>query len=76
MNLSALRGSVVVLAFVASFCPFSRAEQPYLAQLATDFMYPATDQWAHAGGLVAGTIAGIALSPVEDGTFGLARFGI
>jgi membrane associated rhomboid family serine protease len=34
-----------------------------IAQLATDFMYPATDQWAHAGGLVAGTIAGIALSP-------------
>ena len=37
VKLSALRGSVVVLAFVASFCPFSRAEQPYLAQLATDY---------------------------------------
>jgi peroxiredoxin len=34
VNLSAARGSVVVLAFVASFCPFSKAEQPYLAKLA------------------------------------------
>jgi peroxiredoxin len=37
VKLSAARGSVVVLAFVASFCPFSRAEQPYLAQLANDY---------------------------------------
>jgi peroxiredoxin Q/BCP len=37
VKLSASRGSVVVLAFVASFCPFSKAEQPYLAQLATDY---------------------------------------
>ncbi|MGD0523914.1 MAG: redoxin domain-containing protein [Polyangiaceae bacterium] len=37
VKLSALRGSVVVLAFVASFCPFSKAEQPYLAELAADY---------------------------------------
>ena len=37
VKLSASRGSVVVLAFVASFCPFSRAEQAHLAQLATDY---------------------------------------
>ncbi|HEX4452713.1 MAG TPA: rhomboid family intramembrane serine protease [Kofleriaceae bacterium] len=35
-----------------------------VAQLIVDFMYPAIDQWAHAGGLVAGVLAGIALSPV------------
>jgi peroxiredoxin len=34
VKLSAARGSVVVLAFVASFCPFSKAEQPHLAELA------------------------------------------
>jgi peroxiredoxin len=37
VKLSAARGSVVVLAFVASFCPFSKAEQPYLAKLAEDY---------------------------------------
>jgi peroxiredoxin len=37
VKLSALRGSVVVVAFVASFCPFSKAEQPHLAKLATDY---------------------------------------
>jgi peroxiredoxin Q/BCP len=37
VTLSAMRGSVVVLAFVASFCPFSKAEQPHLAQLAADY---------------------------------------
>jgi len=37
VKLSDLRGSVVVLAFVASFCPFSKAEQPHLAKLATDY---------------------------------------
>ena len=37
VKLSAARGSVVVLAFVASFCPFSKAEQPYLAKLAQDY---------------------------------------
>jgi peroxiredoxin len=37
VKLSATRGSVVVLAFVASFCPFSRAEQPHLARLAADY---------------------------------------
>jgi peroxiredoxin len=37
VKLSEARGSVVVLAFVASFCPFSKAEQPYLAKLATDY---------------------------------------
>jgi peroxiredoxin Q/BCP len=33
VRLSELRGSVVVLAFVASFCPFSAAAQPSLARL-------------------------------------------
>jgi peroxiredoxin len=33
VHLSELRGSVVVLAFVASFCPFSGAAQPNLARL-------------------------------------------
>ncbi len=37
VKLSAARGSVVVLAFVASFCPFSKAEQPHLAELAADY---------------------------------------
>lgn len=37
VKLSATRGSVVVLAFVASFCPFSKAEQPHLAELANDY---------------------------------------
>jgi peroxiredoxin len=37
VKLSSSRGSVVVLAFVTSFCPFSKAEQPNLAQLATDY---------------------------------------
>jgi peroxiredoxin len=38
VKLSDLRGSVVVLAFVASFCPFSKAEQPHLARLASDYV--------------------------------------
>jgi peroxiredoxin len=37
VRLSDARGSVVVLAFVASFCPFSQAEQPNLAKLAADY---------------------------------------
>jgi peroxiredoxin len=37
VNLASLRGSVVMLAFVTSWCPFSQAEQPYLAQLADDY---------------------------------------
>jgi peroxiredoxin len=37
VKLSSARGSIVVLAFVASFCPFSKAEQPYLAQLTADY---------------------------------------
>jgi peroxiredoxin len=37
VKLSAARGSVVVLAFVASFCPFSKAEQPYLAKLPDEY---------------------------------------
>jgi len=37
VKLSSARGSVVVLAFVASFCPFSKAEQPSLAKLTTDY---------------------------------------
>jgi peroxiredoxin len=37
VKLSAARGSIVVLAFVASFCPFSKAEQPYLTKLTSDY---------------------------------------
>jgi peroxiredoxin len=37
VRLSELRGSVVVLAFVASFCPFSAAAQPNLARLAEHY---------------------------------------
>jgi peroxiredoxin Q/BCP len=37
VRLSEARGSIVVLAFVASFCPFSKAEQPHLAKLAADY---------------------------------------
>ena len=37
VRLSELRGSVVVLAFVASFCPFSAAAQPNLARLAEQY---------------------------------------
>jgi peroxiredoxin len=37
VRLSELRGSVVLLAFVTSWCPFSEAEQPNLAALANDY---------------------------------------
>lgn len=37
VRLSQLRGSVVMLAFVTSWCPFSEAEQPNLAALADDY---------------------------------------
>lgn len=37
VRLSDLRGSVVVLAFVTSWCPFSEAEQPHLASLAEQY---------------------------------------
>lgn len=37
VRLSELRGSVVVLAFVTSWCPFSQAEQPHLASLAEQY---------------------------------------
>jgi peroxiredoxin len=37
VRLSSLRGSVVVLAFVTSWCPFSKAEQPYLKAMAEDY---------------------------------------
>ena len=37
VKLSSLRGSVVVLAFVSSWCPLSKAEQPYLAKLAESY---------------------------------------
>ncbi|HEX2677888.1 MAG TPA: TlpA disulfide reductase family protein, partial [Polyangiales bacterium] len=37
LQLSSLRGQVVVLAFVTSWCPFSQAEQPNLAKLAHDY---------------------------------------
>jgi peroxiredoxin len=36
-KLSSLRGSPVMLAFVTSWCPFSRAEQPYLKKLAEEY---------------------------------------
>jgi rhomboid protease GluP len=34
-----------------------------VAQVGIGFMYPAIDQWAHGAGLVAGSLAGLALSP-------------
>lgn len=37
VSLAAARGQVIVLAFVASFCPFSKAEQPYLKKLAEEY---------------------------------------
>jgi len=37
LKLSSLRGSVVMLAFVTSWCPFSEAEQPYLKALSDDY---------------------------------------
>jgi peroxiredoxin len=37
VRLSDAPGQVTVLAFVASFCPFSRAEQPHLRELAQDY---------------------------------------
>jgi peroxiredoxin len=37
VKLSSLRGSVVVMQFGTSFCPFSKAELPHLNQLAKDY---------------------------------------
>ncbi len=37
VRLSSLRGSVVLLAFVTSWCPFSEAEQPNLKALAEEY---------------------------------------
>jgi peroxiredoxin len=37
LKLSELRGSVVLLAFVTSWCPFSEAEQPNLTTLSADY---------------------------------------
>lgn len=37
VKLSSLRGTVVVMQFGASFCPFSKAELPHLNQLAKDY---------------------------------------
>ncbi len=37
VTLASLKGSWVVLAFVTSWCPFSKAEQPNLAKLAADY---------------------------------------
>jgi peroxiredoxin len=37
VKLADTRGKVVVLAFVASFCPFSKAEQPHLKRLVEDY---------------------------------------
>src|SRR5258706_4058808 len=36
-KLSSYRGQIVVLAFLAGYCPYSRAEQPYLKKLAEDY---------------------------------------
>jgi peroxiredoxin len=36
-KLSSMHGSIVVLAFVTSWCPFSRAEQPYLKEFADEY---------------------------------------
>jgi peroxiredoxin len=37
VSLASLRGSVVMLAFVTSWCPFSEAEEPNLKRLADDY---------------------------------------
>jgi peroxiredoxin len=37
VRLASLRGSVVLLAFATSWCPFSEAEQPNLKRLAEDY---------------------------------------
>jgi peroxiredoxin len=37
VKLSSLRGSVVMLALVSSWCPYSQAEQPHLKQLAETY---------------------------------------
>jgi peroxiredoxin len=37
LKLSSLRGKVVMLAFVSSWCPYSQSEQPHLAKLAADY---------------------------------------
>src|SRR6202142_4485762 len=37
VKLSSLRGKVVLVAFVTSWCPFSAAEQPNLAKVAADY---------------------------------------
>jgi membrane associated rhomboid family serine protease len=34
-----------------------------VAQVAVGFFYPVTDQWAHGGGLVAGALLGVVMSP-------------
>jgi peroxiredoxin len=37
VKLSSMRGSIVMLAFVTSWCPFSKAEQPHLKALADEY---------------------------------------
>ena len=37
VHLAALKGNVVVLSFVTSWCPYSKAEQPNLAKLASSY---------------------------------------
>jgi len=37
VKLTSLRGSVVVVAFVTSYCPFSKAAQPSLVEIAHDY---------------------------------------
>jgi peroxiredoxin len=61
VQLASLKGSIVVLAFVTSWCPFSKAEQPNLAKLpaqysgknvkfiAVDVKEPETDYRAYLG---------------------------
>ena len=37
LKLSSLRGSIVMLALVSSWCPYSTAEQPHLAEVAREY---------------------------------------
>jgi membrane associated rhomboid family serine protease len=47
-----------------------------VAQVAIGFFYPVTDQWAHGGGLLAGALLGVVMSPhlrVANGVLHVAR---
>ena len=47
-----------------------------VAQLGIGFMFPAIDQWAHGGGLVAGIVVGAAMSPFRPWARVLHRIAI